>query len=405
MNGRDVVGPSAPGRASPFSQTFWPLEYLTLRVLTDLSGQGAWPCTGDLVTAMAQPHHSSVLDGGIAANATMRASVMTGLRTDELQERPVPTPGADEVLVRIDAVGICGSDTHFYTEGHIADLVVQGPLVLGHECAGTIVAVGSGVPRERIDERVAVEPQRNCGICWYCKSGRYNLCERTEFLGCPPIDGAFVEYLTVRADFAHPVPTSMSAAEAALLEPLSVGICAARKAHVTGGSRVFISGAGPVGLLTAQVAVAFGATTVIVSDVSARRLAVADQLGATRTIDVTQESLDGVVADIFIDCSGNAGAILAGLRTVRPAGRAVLVGMGAEDITIPLALIQHREIELTGVFRYADTWPTAIELAASGRIELQPLLTGTYGLADAGAALVIAETDPASLKAVVEPAR
>ena len=336
---------------------------------------------------------------------SMRASVMTGVGAVVVEERRMPVPGPGDVLVQVDAVGVCGSDTHFFTEGHIGELVVEGPLVLGHECAGTIVAVGAGITEGRLGERVAVEPQRNCGTCWYCKSGRYNLCPHMEFYGCPPFDGAFAQYALIRADFAHPIPESMSAIHAALLEPLSVGIWAARKAAVTAGSRVLISGAGPVGLLTAQVAVTFGATEVVVTDVSPHRLGIAEEVGATRTIDVTRESLDGIEVDSFIDCSGNATAIVAGIKACRPAGRVVLVGMGADEITIPLGVIQNREIELTGVFRYADTWPTAIALVGAGRIQLDPLVTGVFPLDEVGPALLAAGTDAHSIKTIVEPFR
>ena len=182
-------------------------------------------------------------------DTTMRASVLTGPQTIELQERPVPEPGPDEALVRVGSVGVCGSDVHYYQHGRIGSMVVEGPLVLGHEAGGTIVAVGDAVDPTRVGQRVALEPQRPCRRCRQCKTGHLNLCPDMEFFATPPIDGAFCDYVTLPADFAHPVPDSLSDAATGLLEPLSVGIWANRKGGTAAGSRVFIAGAGPIGVL------------------------------------------------------------------------------------------------------------------------------------------------------------
>lgn len=166
---------------------------------------------------------------------TMRASVLLEQGVVQIEERPVPVPAADEVLVKVSSVGVCGSDIHYYREGRIGDFVVDGPLVLGHEVSGTIVAVGAGVSTGRIGERVAIEPQRPCRICAQCSAGRYNLCPHMEFYATPPVDGAFQEYVTIQAPFAHPVADEVSDDVAALLEPLSVGIWACRKAEIVPG--------------------------------------------------------------------------------------------------------------------------------------------------------------------------
>jgi L-iditol 2-dehydrogenase len=224
-----------------------------------------------------------------------------------------------------------------------------------------------------------------------------------EFYATPPIDGAFAEYALIQADFAYPIPDSMSLEAAALCEPLSVGIWANQKAGTGPGSRVLIAGAGPIGLITAQVARAFGAVEIIVSDPVAERRAVAERFGATLTLDPTDRSGPSTPeVDVFIDASGAAPAIRAGIHAVAPAGRVVLVGMGADDVELPVTRIQTREITLTGVFRYANTWPLAIQLAASGKVDLDAMVTGRFGLDQVEDALKAA-TDPATIKAVVTP--
>lgn len=191
---------------------------------------------------------------------TMRASVMTGVGTLEIEDRPVPTPGAHEVLVEVAAVGVCGSDVHYYRHGRIGDFVVEDPMILGHELSGRIAAVGDQVDPTRVGQRVAVEPQHPCRRCKQCMAGRYNLCPYMEFYATPPIDGAFCRYVVIDAEFAHPVPDSMSDEAAALLEPLSVAVTTMRKAHVAPGTSVLIAGAGPIGVICAQTARAFGAS-------------------------------------------------------------------------------------------------------------------------------------------------
>ena len=165
------------------------------------------------------------------APSTMRASVMTGVRTLRIEDRPVPAPGAHQVLVEVAAVGVCGSDVHYYQHGRIGDFVVDAPMILGHELSGRIAAVGAEVDPQRVGQRVAVEPQHPCRRCMQCKAGRYNLCPDMEFYATPPIDGAFCRYVLTDDDMAHPVPDSMSDEAAALLEPLSVAVATMRKAR------------------------------------------------------------------------------------------------------------------------------------------------------------------------------
>lgn len=333
---------------------------------------------------------------------TMTASVLVEPGRLEIRRVPTPTLVPGDVVVEIAAVGLCGSDVHFFAHGRVGDLVVEEPLILGHEASGTIVAVAEGVDPARVGERVAIEPQRPCRTCVHCRSGRYNLCERMRFPSAPPEDGAFAQYLAIPSDFAHPIPAGMSFDEAALIEPLSVGIAAVRKAAVVPGSTVLVAGAGPIGILTAAAARAFGAAEVLVVDPIAARREIALSHGATRVLAPEGVAdLDGRV-DAFIDASGAPPAIAAGLRSLRSAGRAVLVGMGASSIEVDLFLLQSRELVIEGLFRYVDTWPLAIHLVASGAVRVDDLATARGGLVDLEA-FIARNGDADVMKFVVDP--
>jgi L-iditol 2-dehydrogenase len=319
----------------------------------------------------------------------------------------VPTPGPHQVLIEVSTVGICGSDVHYYDHGRIADFVVREPLVLGHEASGTIRALGSEVTDREVGQRVAMEPQETCGRCKQCLSGRYNLCPYVEFFATPPIHGAFAQYVVLDSIRAHPVPDTLSDEAAALIEPLSVGIWAAQKANVQPGDRVLVTGAGPVGLLCADVARARGAAWVGVSDTNDHRLEVAVQRGANQAINALAGPLVEQIepVDVILECSGAAPAIRGAFAAAAPAARIVLVGMGAADLELPVAMIQVKELVVTGTFRYANAYPAAIALAASGLVDLDGLVTGEYALADAAAALQASKTDSHTLKPMVYPGR
>jgi len=335
---------------------------------------------------------------------TMRVSVLRGIGDVAVQTRDVPTPGVGEVLIKVGSVGVCGSDIHYFKHGRIADYVVRQPMILGHEGGGRIVAVGAGVDPARVGQAVAMEPGVPCRVCRECKAGRYNLCPDVVFFATPPYDGCFAEYVTLAADFAHPVPDSFSEDAAGLIEPLAVGVWACQKVHVGAGSRVLIAGAGPIGLMNVQVAKALGAVEIIVSDISPERLAVATRFGATRVLDARLENAAdlGIEVDAFIDCSGAEIAVKQGIRAVRPGGHVVLVGMGADEIALPVGLVQGRELTVTGSFRYANVYPTAIALAAAGLVDLDSMVTGYYGLDDVEAALS-QNNNPKMMKIIVRP--
>jgi L-iditol 2-dehydrogenase len=333
----------------------------------------------------------------------MRVAVLRGPGDIAIDERPAPRPGPAEVVVRVRSVGLCGSDIHYYEHGRIGRFVVEAPLVLGHEAAGEVTQLGPGVTRLTVGQRVSIEPGVPDLTCHQCLAGRYNLCPGMRFFATPPVDGALAEYVVVHEAFAHPVPENVSDDAAALLEPLSVGIWACRKGRIAAGDRVLVTGAGPIGLVSIQAALAFGATEVVVSDVNPARLALAKELGATEVIDARETRVSELPGppQVLLECSGHAPAIAEAIRALDRAGRAVLVGMGSDEVALPLSVVQEHELELAGVFRYANTWPTAIALVASGRIDLDRLVTGTYRLDQAEEALTAGRRDPRSVKAVV----
>lgn len=335
---------------------------------------------------------------------TMAASVLTPDLELILEQRPVPVPRADEVLVQVSSVGVCGSDVHYFRSGRIGDFVVEAPIVLGHEAAGTVVAVGAGVSPARIGERVSIEPQRPRLDSVQTLAGHYNLDPQMEFYATPPVDGAFAEFVVIQSIFAHRVPDSISDDAAALLEPLSVGIAAARKATLGVADRVLVAGAGPIGLIMAQLARAYGAAEVVVTDLDPARLALARELGATAAYDPRNTELSSDPRfTVFFDASGAPAAVRSGLCALAPTGRAVLIGMGADEYPLPVSVIQNRELLVTGVFRYANTWPTAISLLERGIVDLDVLVSGHFGLAQVREALESAGA-PSVLKNMVTPA-
>jgi L-iditol 2-dehydrogenase len=330
-----------------------------------------------------------------------RVSVLNPDLSLSLTERSVPEPGPGEVLIQVKAVGVCGSDIHYFEHGRIADFVVEGPLVLGHEASGVVAGLGEGVEDVTVGTTVAMEPGVPCGRCHECRLGRYNLCPDVEFFATPPIDGAFCEYVVLPRDFVHPVPDHVSFDAAALLEPLSVGVWACQKAEVSLGTRVLITGCGPIGAVCALVARARGAEVVAVTDINPDRRAQLERLGFV-TLDPTTGPLPE--ADVLLECSGAAPAMDQGIRSLAPAATAVLIGMAPTDtVEIPVGAIQGKEIWLTGTFRYANTYPSAVELVASGRVDLDAIVSASYSLEEVEQALTHAKRHPADMKVMVHP--
>lgn len=331
-----------------------------------------------------------------------KISVLTADLAVETRTVEAPLPNSHQVQIAVKSVGVCGSDIHYWEHGRIGPYVVESDLVLGHEASGVVTAIGSDVTSISVGDRVAIEPGVPCGHCHECRMGRYNLCPEVQFFATPPVDGAFAQFVVIDENFAHRVPDSMSFDEAALIEPLSVGVWACKKAKIAPGSRVLVTGAGPVGLMCAKVARASGAIEVTVTDVNLERLKAAAAMGFTIHRSGVDQPLTEKSFTAVIECSGNVHAINTAIRAAAPASVVVLVGMAADgNVTVPVDVIQGRELWLTGTFRYAHTYPTAIGLVSSGAVIISDLVSASYDLDNVENALGHARKHPEDLKVIV----
>ena len=349
-----------------------------------------------------------------------RIALLNGVRDMVLTERTIPEPGPLEVLVRVRRVGVCASDVHYYTHGRIGKFVVESPLILGHEVSGVVEAVGEGVTRLKAGDRVAMEPGHSCRRCEYCKRGQYNLCPNMTFMATPPVDGALSEYVVWPEDFTFPIPDAMSDDAAALLEPLAVGVWAARRGGVKMGDSVAVIGAGPIGCTTLQAAKAAGATTIIAVDLEPFRLDLARQLGATHTINAREEdpiarmreitgALTGLPeshagVDVAFETAGSLATCRMSIDAPRPGGVTVLVGLPPDPlVSLDIVGAASREVDIRGLFRYANCYPAAIGLASSGAVNLDALVTHRYPLEQAREAFEFADHEKrTSMKVMID---
>lgn len=312
---------------------------------------------------------------------------------------PPPPPG--QVQIDMRSVGVCGSDVHYWTDGRIGDFIVKKPLVLGHEGSGVVSAIGDGVTNLKIGDRVAIEPGVPCGVCDDCRTGRYNLCKDVRFHATPPIDGSLARRINHSAAFCYRLPDHVSFDQAAMLEPLSVGMHAALRSNIQLGSSVFIAGAGPIGLMCLLAAKAAGASYVVISDVDEKRLEVAKNAGAS---DIYHVGADGAKFyrsfDVSIDCSGVESAVAGCIKYTRQGGAVILVGMGKEEMKLPVLDAACREIDIKGVFRYANTYQKALDLVASGQINVEFMITHRFDMTEAVDAFE-AMRDGVAIKAII----
>jgi len=311
------------------------------------------------------------------------ACVLHAVNDIRLDKRPTPKPGPYDVLVAVRSVGICGSDVHYWTHGRIGPFILNAPMILGHESAGQVVAVGEKVTNLKAGDRITMEPGVPCRRCVHCKTGKYNLCPDVIFMATPPYDGSLSNYITHPADFCFKLPDHVSYDEGAMCEPLSVGVHAVSRANVSIGQNVLVTGSGPIGLMSILAAKAAGAGIIIVADIKPERLEVAKKIGATHIIDLTKTT-DAVASvteivpggvDAVIECSGATSAIALAIRGARPGGVVVLVGLGAPELTLPIVEAAVREVDIRGVFRYANAYPKALALIASGSVNVNPIIT------------------------------
>ncbi|MEM9343921.1 MAG: L-idonate 5-dehydrogenase [Pseudomonadota bacterium] len=324
-----------------------------------------------------------------------------------IEEHPDPTPGAGEVLVAMENGGICGSDLHYYNHGGFGTVRLKEPMILGHEVAGRIAALGDGVAGLEVGQLVAVSPSRPGGTDRYSLEGLHNHSLGMRFYGSampfPHIQGAFRELLVAEASQCV-VADGLTPAEAAMAEPLAVVLHAAKQAGDLMGKHVLVTGCGPIGLLAVLVARAAGAVQIVATDITPFTLAKARELGADHTVNVvdTPDGLDPFTADkghfdVLFECSGVASALASAVPAMRPCSTIVQLGLGG-DMTLPVQAMTAKELVFKGSFRFHFEFATAVEMMQAGRINTAPLVTQVLPLNDAIAAFDLASDRTQAIK-------
>ena len=341
----------------------------------------------------------------------MKVAVMEGIGKMGFEERDIPSPKADEVLVKLDYVGICGSDLHYYETGAIGDYVVKPPFVLGHEPGGVVVEVGEDVRHLKVGDRVALEPGKTCGHCEFCKQGKYNLCPDVVFFATPPVDGVFQEYVAHEANLCFKLPENVSTLEGALIEPLAVGFHAAIQGDAHLGQKAVVMGAGCIGLVTMMALKARGVSEVYVVDIMEKRLNKALELGADGVINGAKENVEeralklteGRGMDLVVETAGTEMTTRQAIRIARKGSNIVLVGYSKTgEMSLPMSLVLDKELTFKTVFRYRHIYPMAIEAVAAGKVNLKGIVTDVFSLDEAQKAMDYSVNNKADIvKAVI----
>lgn len=322
---------------------------------------------------------------------SMKVAVMKGIGKMGFETRPIPVPKDDEVLVKLEYVGICGSDLHYYENGRIGDYIVKPPFVLGHEPGGIVVEVGKNVKHLKVGDKVALEPGKTCGRCEFCKTGNYNLCPDVVFFATPPVDGVFQEYVAHEEGLCFKLPENVDTMEGALIEPLAVGFHAAMQGGAKMGQTAVVTGSGCIGLVTMMALKALGVSEVYVVDIMDKRLDKAMELGASaiingkekNTVEEVMKLTDGRGCDLVIDTSGTEICVKQGMEMLVKGGTLVLVGYSASgNMNLPTSMICDKEITVKSVFRYRHIYPMAIKAVAEGKVNLKGIVTNIFDLDD-----------------------
>ncbi len=342
----------------------------------------------------------------------MKVAVMTGIGKIGYERRPVPEPQDDEVLVKLEYVGICGSDLHYYESGAIGGYVVKPPFVLGHEPGGIVVKTGKNVRGLKAGDKVALEPGKTCGHCEFCRQGKYNLCPDVVFFATPPVDGVFAEYVAHKADLCFKLPENVSTMEGALIEPLAVGFHAAMQGGARFGQRALVFGAGCIGLVSLLALKALGVSEVYVVDVVASRLQKAEQLGASAVVNGAEEDVAARLAeltggegiDLAIETSGSETAANQAIGAAKKGSVIVFVGYGRTGrTTLSMSLALDKELTFKTVFRYRHIYPLAIRAVAEGRVNLKGVVSHVFGFDELQRAMDLSVSDKEKIvKAVVK---
>lgn len=321
----------------------------------------------------------------------MKVCVLTGKQKLEWIERDIPQPGKGELQIKLEYVGVCGSDLHFYQEGQLANWTLDGPLALGHEPGGVVTALGEGVEGFAVGDKVSIEPAVPCGQCEDCRKGNYNLCQNIKMLAIPgERDGVNAEYCTHDANMCYKLPENMTTLEGAMIEPLAVGMHATELSDARIGETAIVLGSGCIGLCTVMSLKARGVSEIYVADVMDKRLEKALEVGATRVFNSTRESIEefaktlpGGGADQVYECAGNRITTLQSCKLIKRAGKVTLVGVSPEPVLeLDVATLNAMEGVVYSVYRYRNLWPKAIAAVSSGAIPVKDIVSHEFDFKD-----------------------
>jgi len=342
----------------------------------------------------------------------MITSRLYGIRDLRVERAPIPTPGPEEVLLKIAAVGTCGSDVHYYLEGGIGDAIVTDPITMGHEFSAWVAGLGEGVEGLETGQLYAVEPAIPCGHCEYCEHGHPNLCPNVKFCGTPPIDGVFAEYAVMPAENCFPLPDGFSPAEGAILEPLGIAIHTVDLAHLKVGQTIAVLGAGPVGLLTAAVAKAAGAGTIYITEPLAHRREFAMNYCAGAAFNPDEEDVvaaimkatNGRGVDVAFEAAGAAETPDQAAHVARPGGKVVVVGIPSDNtMTMTASVVRRKGLTIKLVRRMKHTYPRAIRMVQKGIVDVKPLATHFFPLERINEAFeLVAGYEDGVLRAIIQ---
>ena len=335
----------------------------------------------------------------------MKAIYLDKVKTFSEKELPSPECGEHQVVVQMKAVGVCGSDVHYWKNGRIGQFVVNDPLILGHECSGVVTAVGSKVTKFSAGDRVVLEPGVPCMKCEHCLKGRYNLCQNIVFFATPPDDGVLVESIAYDENFVFKIPDEITDfGLATMAEPMSVGVFATERISPGLGERAIVFGAGIIGITCLLAARAAGCKHITVADIRNDRLEWAAEMGADTVINTRDEKLPENAYDFAYEATGADVCYRLAAKCIKPGGRIALIGMGPELQQVPMVDYVCKEISVIPSFRYSNTYPTALELLVDNKEKLMQLITHrvAFSLNGVERAFRIASDDPSAVKVVVE---
>ncbi|WP_408593140.1 NAD(P)-dependent alcohol dehydrogenase [Paracoccus marcusii] len=326
----------------------------------------------------------------MATSLVLERKGQLALRDIALDQDLSPT----DVRIAVHTVGICGSDVHYYTHGKIGPFVVEQPMVLGHEASGTVVEVGAQVTHLKPGDRVCMEPGIPDATSRAAKLGIYNVDPAVRFWATPPVHGCLTPQVVHPAAYTYRLPDQVSFAQGAMVEPFAIGMQAALRARIQPGDIGLVTGAGPIGMMTALAALAGGCAKVLVADLAQPKLDIIGAYPGIKTVNIRTtpaaqaiaEATDGWGADVVFECSGAAPAILGLPALARPGGTVVLVGMPVDPVPVDIVGLQAKELRIETVFRYANVYDRAISLIAAGKVDLSPLISATIPFADSIAA-------------------